>query len=78
MLLLYAEIKQNNKPDVKNLTTEELAQLQSAKIIMTMWIRWKKKEKLSIELEEDNEGIDGSDEDEYLSKIEVIIQQSRD
>ena len=45
------------RPQVKTLIDDQLQEMQSAKVIMTLWVKWKKPVKMAIRLEpEDLEG----------------------
>ena len=45
------------QPRIKTLIEEQLKEMESAKIIMTLWVRWKKLVKLAITIDpEDFEG----------------------
>ena len=59
------------KPHIKTLIEDQLKEMQSAKIIMTLWVRWKKPVKSTITLDtEDLEGaqdIGGNTGDNYIS-----------
>ena len=62
------------KPHIKTLIEDELKEIRSARIIMTLWVRWKKPVKLAITLDpEDVEGIqdvNGSTGDNY-ARVEM-------
>ena len=48
------------KPHIKALIEDQLKEMQSAKIIMTLWVRWKKPVRLAITADsEDVEGVQG-------------------
>ena len=64
------------KPHIKTLIEDQLKEMQSAKLIMTLWVRWKKPVKLAIMLDpEDVKGaqdIGGNTGDNYI-KLEMAF-----
>ena len=62
------------KPHIKTLIEEQLKEMESAKIIMTLWVRWKKPVKLAITLDpedvEDAQDIRGNTSDNY-TRVEM-------
>ena len=59
------------KPHIKTLIEDQLKEMQSAKIIMTLWVRWKKTLiKLDPEDTENAQDMDGSTSDNY-TRVEM-------
>ena len=61
------------KPQINTLIENQLKEKGSAKIIMTLWVVWKKPIKLLIKLPEDEKNAqeldDGTTDDIYYEKI---------
>ena len=61
------------KPQINKLIENQLKEKESAKIIMTLWVVWKKPIKLLIKLPEDAKNAqeldDGTTDDIYYEKI---------
>ena len=61
------------KPQINTLIENQLKEKESAKIIMTLWVVWKKPIKLLIKLPEDAKNAqeldDGTTDDIYYEKI---------
>ena len=64
------------KPHIKALIEDQLKEMQSTKVIMTLWVKWKKPVKLAITL--DPEDVEGAQDigvntgDNYI-KVEILF-----
>ena len=58
------------EPHIKTLIEDQMKEMEFAKIIMTLWIRWKKPVKLIITLDredvEDDQDIGGNPDDNHI------------
>ena len=58
------------KPHTKALIEDQLKEMQSTKVIMTLWVRWKKPVKSAITLSpedvEDAKDVEGNNNDNYI------------
>ena len=65
------------KPHVKALIEDQLKEMQSTKVIMTLWVRWKKPVKSALTLEsenvEDTKDIEGNTVDSY--PVELVYSR---